>query len=205
MKGRTGIWFPAVRPDQDRLDPPKQSWSTPRTLIGGANARHYPKTNGKPRQMRAHARAAQSTAAVLARAVSGLHVRRRRAGISRVRVRSLSLATRLNLAGSRKKPRKSGGCPPLQCEHRYFEGAFSAGPDLLPGRPGTLLSSEPAAPWLGIVLPVTPAPAPLLDLSAGPDLMPGTPGMPGFEVPPWPGAFCVSAAGNLPVVLGTLV
>ena len=67
----------------------------------------------------------------------------------------------------------------------YLLGEVSVGPDLLPGFPGTPLSSEPAAPF-----PEVPEDIPVLapDLSlAGPDLSPGTPGVPGFDWPPVPG------------------
>lgn len=60
----------------------------------------------------------------------------------------------------------------------YLFGEVLAGPDLLPGFPGTRLSSEPAA------FPEVPEEDPALapDLSfAGPDLIPGTPGIPGLD------------------------
>jgi hypothetical protein len=64
--------------------------------------------------------------------------------------------------------------------YRLFPGCFAAAPDLLPGIPFTPLSA-PAAPD---------------GLAAGPDLLPDTPGVPGFEVPPAPGA--LSSAFWLP-------
>jgi hypothetical protein len=88
--------------------------------------------------------------------------------------------------------------------HDEVEVSYLAdGPDLLPGLPGTLDSSDPAAPEgleagafaFGAILskPLVPLPAPSEpDDDAGPFLLPGSPAVPGLEVPPAPGAFCVA-------------
>src|SRR5258708_7695313 len=65
-------------------------------------------------------------------------------------------------------------------------GDLTAGPDLLPGMPGTLLSSCDFVMPLFVPDLVSPD-----DVVAGPDLLPGSPVTPGLDVPPVPGAFCV--------------
>jgi hypothetical protein len=79
----------------------------------------------------------------------------------------------------------------------FSPGARCEGPDLLPGRPGTLLEScdgdaggaveEPLEPML-LLEPE------LRSFAAGPDLLPGWPGTPGFDTPPEPGAFCICSS-----------
>jgi hypothetical protein len=65
-------------------------------------------------------------------------------------------------------------------------GEVEVGPDLLPGKPGTLLSS-----WCFVVLVLLVSDVVLPDdVSVGPDLLPGSPATPGLDVPPVPGAFC---------------
>jgi hypothetical protein len=65
-------------------------------------------------------------------------------------------------------------------------GETTAEPDLLPGKPGTLLWSCICVVLVsgrGVLLPEDP-------VAAGPDLFPGRPGMPGLETPPAPGVVC---------------
>ncbi|HEX6842879.1 MAG TPA: hypothetical protein VF113_15190 [Stellaceae bacterium] len=78
----------------------------------------------------------------------------------------------------------------------FSPGERVEGPDLLPGRPCTLLEScdgdadgaveEPLEPML-----LEPE---LCSFAAGPDLLPGWPATPGFDVPPEPGAFCICSS-----------
>jgi hypothetical protein len=77
----------------------------------------------------------------------------------------------------------------------FSPGARVEGPDLLPGRPCTLLESCDGVAVGAVEEPLDPVvalePEPL---AAGPDLLPGWPGTPGFETPPEPGAFCVCSS-----------